>query len=214
MKETYFTKENIDNKGNEILELFNRRSIPENINRKAALLILDMQDYFLQPDSHAYVPSADAIVGNIKKLSSTFENMSLPVFYTQHVNTPGQAGMMEEWWDDLLTEDHLKKGLIKGILNSDFILIKKSQYDAFYKTELLKELQSRRITDVVITGVMTHLCCETTARSAFVNGFRVWFMLDATATYNLDFHMNSIKNLNHGFAYPILTKEMIGIIEK
>ena len=47
---------------------------------------------------------------------------------------------------------------------------------------------------------MTHLCCETTARSAFVHGYEVFFLVDGTATYNQDFHRASLMNLAHGVA--------------
>jgi bifunctional isochorismate lyase/aryl carrier protein len=47
---------------------------------------------------------------------------------------------------------------------------------------------------------MTHLCCETTARAAFVRGFDVFFLVDGTATYNQDYHQATLLNLAHGVA--------------
>jgi isochorismate hydrolase len=47
---------------------------------------------------------------------------------------------------------------------------------------------------------MTNLCCETTARDAFVRDFRVFFLADGTATANHDLHLSSLKNLAFGFA--------------
>jgi len=52
-----------------------------------------------------------------------------------------------------------------------------------------------------VAGVMTNLCCETTAREAFVRGFRVFFSVDATATSSVDLHEATLKNLAYGFAY-------------
>ena len=213
-KEKYFTKDNIDIEGKKLLSQFERRRLPKSIDGKMALLVLDMQDYFLNPESHAYVPSSDAIVGNILKVNHAFGNKQWPVYCTQHINAKGDAGMMESWWRDLLTKDHPDNILIKEISKLDHPQIQKSQYDAFYKTDLLDRIKEDEITDVVISGVMTHLCCETTARAAFVNGFRVWFLIDGNATYNLDFHMNTIKNLNHGFAYTVLTDELIKLVGK
>jgi bifunctional isochorismate lyase/aryl carrier protein len=214
MKNIYFDKENINSKANEILAMVKRRPFPERIEGKIALLILDMQDYFLLPESHAFVPSANAILENINNLSKIFNEKDLPIFCTQHINVSGDAGMMEDWWDDLLTEDHPLKNLSVDIKSMNSEVIRKSQYDAFYKTELLEKLKKESVTDLAITGVMTHLCCETTARSAFVNGFRVWFLVDGTATYNLQYHMSTIWNLNHGFAHPVLSDELIELIDK
>ncbi len=59
---------------------------------------------------------------------------------------------------------------------------------------------------------MTHLCCETTARSAFVRGFEVFFTIDGTATYNKEFHFATLHNLAHGFALPILVDEILDAV--
>ena len=56
---------------------------------------------------------------------------------------------------------------------------------------------------------MTHLCCETTARSAFVRGFDVFFLVDGTATYNIEFHMSSLLTLTHGFVHPVRFQEIL-----
>ncbi|MCP4152595.1 MAG: isochorismatase family protein, partial [bacterium] len=69
------------------------------------------------------------------------------------------------------------------------------------------------ITRVIITGVMTHLCCETTARSAFVRNFEVYFTIDATATYNREFHKSTLLNLSHGFASPVLTSDILNLMK-
>ena len=60
----------------------------------------------------------------------------------------------------------------------------------------------------MIAGVLTHLCCETTARSAFVRGFKVFFTVDGTATYYEDFHRATLLNLSHGFAVPVLVDDI------
>ena len=61
---------------------------------------------------------------------------------------------------------------------------------------------------MVVSGVMTHLCCETTARSAFVRGFEVFFLIDGTATYNKEHHLATLLNLSHGFANLVLSGEI------
>ena len=57
---------------------------------------------------------------------------------------------------------------------------------------------------VVVCGVLTNLCCETTARSAFMRGFEVYFLEDGTATFSEEMHEAALLNLGYGFA--ILTK--------
>jgi len=62
---------------------------------------------------------------------------------------------------------------------------------------------------LAVTGVMTHLCCETTARSAFMRGFDVFFAIDGTATYTEALHRAALLNLAHGFTLPVLTEEIL-----
>ena len=73
-------------------------------------------------------------------------------------------------------------------------------------------LRDNGVRRIVISGVMTHLCCETTARSAFVRGFEVFFTVDGTASYTADFHRASLLNLAHGFAVPVLVSEILAAL--
>ncbi|OGI03533.1 MAG: hypothetical protein A2Y25_10835 [Candidatus Melainabacteria bacterium GWF2_37_15] len=170
-----------------------------------ALLVLDMQEFFANPDSHAYIPSFNAIVPEISTLIQAFEKNNLPVIFTKHINTEENAGLMGTWWRDIIKED----SIINDFNTSGHVVIEKSQYDAFYNTELENILNSLNIKNLVITGVMTHLCCETTARSAFVRGFNSFFVIDGTATYNERFHRNTVYNLSHGFSVPIMAEELL-----
>ena len=79
------------------------------------------------------------------------------------------------------------------------VVLQKKQYDAFHQTDLESILRGRGVEQVVVTGVMTHLCCETTARAAFVRGFEVFFCVDGTATYTEELHHAALLTLTHGF---------------
>jgi bifunctional isochorismate lyase/aryl carrier protein len=176
----------------------------------AALLVLDMQDYFLVEKSHAYIPSASAIIPGITALQRAFLEKGLHVFQTRHINNVGNAGSMAFWWRELITEDSHFSLITPQLTHPDIPILAKTQYDAFFKTSLEEDLRKRNVTRLIITGVMAHLCCETTARSAFMRGFEVFFVVDAVATYNRRFHEASILNLTHGFAIPVLTGEILG----
>lgn len=82
-------------------------------------------------------------------------------------------------------------------------LVPKHTYNAFHGTDLESHLKATGKAEVIVTGVMTNCCCETTARDAFVKGFRVFFSSDATATRNEDLHTSSLKTLAFGFAYLV-----------
>ena len=212
MKQTYFTPDTIRNKAQEMLtqvEGYKRRHMPPFSPWDSALLVLDMQDYFLEPGSHAFVPSGPAIIPNLNALIDAFPGFNLPVIFTQHLNTPEDASVLKTWWHDTITIENPLSAISDQFDLTKGTLVPKTQYDAFYHTDLGKLLRSKGVRQVVICGVMTHLCCETTARSAFVHGFEVFFTIDGTATYNQEFHLGTLVNLSHGFATPILASEIL-----
>ena len=181
---------------------------------QSALLVLDMQEYFLSDQSHAFVPSTTAILPKINALIKAFTHSGLPVIFTQHLNTPQNAGLMAVWWRDILSADMNLSRIDPRIDQQDRSVISKTRYDAFIDSPLETILKKRKIKQVVICGVMTHLCCETTARSAFMRGYEVFFTVDGTATYNEAFHSAALLNLAHGFATPVLAETIISIVEQ
>jgi len=114
--------------------------------------------------------------------------------------------MLEKWWGDLIQYGSKDWELIKAIEPPDGDgILDKNRYSAFHETGLGDSLKSRKIEELVITGVLTNCCCETTARDAFVRDFRVFFVSDATATVDTDLHLASLKNLAFGFAHIVST---------
>jgi isochorismate hydrolase len=213
MKKTAYLKpHSIGRKSREIL-----RDIEKAVGRhelrytpdRSALLVLDMQDYFLEPRSHAYIPSAAAILPGLRSIMEAFRGANRPVVATRHLNSLGNAGAMDRWWKELIEKSNPLSNLTELLDFSHCEIIEKSQYNAFHETALEAFLADNKINQVVICGVMTHLCCETTARSAFVKGFDVFFTIDGTATYNEDFHRATLLNLAHGFAIPALVEEIV-----
>jgi isochorismate hydrolase len=89
--------------------------------------------------------------------------------------------------------------------DNDAILDKK-RYNAFHCTGLDDSLKSIDVEELIITGVLTNCCCETTARDAFVRDYRVFFVSDATATVNGELHLATLKNMAFGFAHVMSTE--------
>ena len=215
MKTSYFSSDSIEAKSRQMLskvqDLRDRHLWSYNPAR-SALLVLDMQRFFLEHESHAYIPSARAVVPNILSLVDAYRAANLPVIFTRHINTPQDAGMMAKWWRDIITSPDPLSDLAADFDKSADVLLDKHQYDAFHGTQLDEMLKDRSVTQVVISGVMTHLCCETTARAAYMYGYEVFFTIDGTATYNEAFHSASLLNLAHGFATPALVSEILAAL--
>jgi isochorismate hydrolase len=203
MKEAYFLPETIQSLSNQWLHTYRRpgKDLRQPFKiEEACLLILDMQRYFLDESSHAWVPSGQVIIPGLMKLSSYFRSVERPVIATQHINTIENAGMMASWWSELILPDHELVTIAAGLEIQPQEILQKAQYDAFMDSDLEARLNGLGVKQIVIGGVMTHLCCETTARSAFGKGFEVFFLVDGTATYNRDYHQASLLNLAHGVA--------------
>jgi bifunctional isochorismate lyase/aryl carrier protein len=211
-REQYFSPENIDQQSQEMyasLQGMGLVKIRPFHPHSAALLVLDMQEVFSQPASHAHIPSMKAIIPRLVRLIEAFSNQKLTVVFTQHLNSPADAGLMATWWRDLIGCEHPYAALIPELDVTAGKLFLKTRYDAFMGTSLEEFLIEKGVEQVVICGVMTHLCCETTARSAFMRGFEVFFTIDGTATYNEAFHRATLLNLAHGFATPVLMQDIL-----
>ena len=216
MKEFYYTPDIIRGKAEEMLESSSyaaRRRESGIVPKRPALLVLDMQAYFLESESHAFVPSGRAIIPVIKNLINAFHASKMPVIFTRHENTPENAGQMGVWWREILLPGHPLGGIIPELEPDGHRVITKSQYDAFYKTDLSEVLQGMGVTQVVVTGLMAHLCCETTARSAFMRGYEVYFLVDGTASYEESLHKAALLSLSHGFATLVLAEEVLSSLE-
>ncbi len=178
---------------------------------RSALLVIDMQNYFED--------LAWPIVENVNALISAFKGASRPVIFTQHTHRDldTDGGMLVEWWGRESMEAFIpgrkEWRLMNTLLRKESDpVVGKSRYSAFVGTPLEAMLKKAGVKDVVICGVMTNYCCETTARDAFCRDFRVFFVADATATDDPALHAATLCNLASGFAVVLETKRVVEAI--
>jgi len=185
------------------------------VPRDSFLLVIDMQGVFLNPDSHAYLPASKAIIPNVEDLINTYRKAHLPVIITRHALLENESpGIMGKWWNDVIRNEDPQSEIISGLLPlENEIVLRKTKYSAFIDTELGDILTIKMAKSVVICGVMTHLCCESTAREAFMKEYEVYFVVDATATQTEDLHLSSLRTLSSGFAVPVTTQKIVSDIK-
>ncbi len=215
----YITHKNLKHKANlwldEIRDTSRNTDLRIDID-KAALLVIDMQRYFLDKDSPAFTPAGLVILSNVSRFIDAFRRHSRPIIYTQHAHEIGDEGLMKFWWDNVVL--YVTSPLI-SIHNAikpkeGDIVIRKHLYDAFLNTPLDEILKSIGIKQLIITGVKTNLCCETTARSAFMRDYLVFFPVDATAASREEMHLASLRNLSYGFAVVGLTGNFLPFLNE
>jgi nicotinamidase-related amidase len=218
LREKYFTEENFREEVSAILDDIRKsggRHRPVDLSGAyPALLVTDMQQYFLSPESHAFIPSAETIIPNINRLISHFLIKNYPVIFTKHINDEENAGNMKTWWQDMITPNSPSSSLSPLLLLSSSLILKKPQYDAFYQTNLEQLLKDAGIDTLIICGVMTNLCCETTLRSAFMRGFNAIMPVDTTAAYRREYHISTFINLSFGFCPLFTTDDIISFTGK
>ncbi|KAL6970126.1 Nicotinamidase 2 [Sarracenia purpurea var. burkii] len=171
--------------------------------KTSVLLVIDMQNYFSS--------TAKPILPAINTTIDLCRSSSIPVIFTRHRHkSPADYGMLGEWWNnDLVIDGSSEAELLPelGRQPGDEV-VEKSTYSAFMGTRLEEMLREIGAEEVIVTGVMTNLCCETTAREAFGRGFRVFFSTDATATSSAELHEATLKNMAYGFAYLVDSKRL------
>jgi nicotinamidase-related amidase len=202
----YVTADTIEAKGKEWLE----RVAPFNTHEmclsrtNSALLVIDMQKFFLDPASLTFTCGGLAVLPNVKRLIAAFRNAGRPVIFTRHVHHPDRldAGIMGWWWDGMCLE-----GSPESEIHDDLAplarekVILKHRYSSFYNTDLETVLRCLKVEDIVISGIMTNMCCESTARDAYFRDYRVFFPADGTGSINEEMHLASLLNLAFGFSW-------------
>lgn len=141
-----------------------------------ALLIIDVQnDYF--PGGKMTLEKSVQAAENTRRILEYFRNNHLPVIHIQHISTNDGATFFL-----LGTEGAKINHLV--LPREDEKVIVKHFPNSFRETDLLNYLQSKNIKNLVITGMMTDVCVESTTRAAFDFGFTNIIIGDATATGN------------------------------
>ena len=173
-----------------------------------ALLIIDVQnDYFEGGKSELY--NSKVALQNIEKVLMIFRQKNLPVIHVQHINNREGATFFLPNTDGVLIHKNITP------LESEYIVTKHAP-NSFFETNLLDIMKENNINDLVICGMMSHMCIDTTTRACKDFGIKVTLLNDACATKNLSFngeiipaetvHNTFMASLNGMFANVIETQ--------
>jgi nicotinamidase-related amidase len=212
--EPYVTVENIEAKTRAWLEQirpYNQHEMRLNA-AASALLVVDMQCFFLDAASPTFTCGGIAILPKVKRLMDAFRQAKRPVIFTQHVHHPDNldSGIMGWWWEGKCLEGSPESEVHPELapLPGEKVVFK-HRYSAFYNTDLETVLRCLKVEDVVVSGVMTNLCCESTARDAYYRDYRVFFPADGTGSISEELHLASLMGLAFGFAYVTTSDEIV-----
>ena len=150
---------------------------------KEALIIIDVQnDYFPGGTCELVHPYEAEKV--IRDLIAESRGMGRPIIYIQHFNEPGDYFFLEGTRgaeiSDRIAPSPEDKVIVKRYPNS------------FLKTELDAYLKGLGVEKLIMCGMMTHMCVDTTVRAAMDYGYEVTVIADACATMNLSYNGETI----------------------
>lgn len=207
-------------------ERFNKTFDLLNLPR-TALIVVDLQNFFLQPGSPLEIPEARVIIPNVNALSQAVRSAGGLVVFLQHTFDDAGPRPMPAWqYKDPSVRQVLAKGLAAGSeghalfptleRHEGDVRVNKYRPSAFVpgSSDLHDHLQARKIDTLIIVGCVTNVCCESTARDAQMMDYRVLFVADATAAANDDVHNASLLTLQYYFADVVSTRTVLERIQR
>jgi nicotinamidase-related amidase len=139
-----------------------------------ALLVIDIQESFRVRPLWAHIGNPN-IVANVQRLVKTTRDAGDLVVWVLH-SEAGSGGEFDPANGHVRLLDGLEAAAGEPVLH-------KTSHNAFTTTNLQQIFTERGIREVIVTGIRTEQCCETTARVASDLGYDVTFVTDATATF-------------------------------
>ena len=184
---------------------------------RMALINVDIQNVFVEGSA----PDGLIVLECINRLARVCREAGVAVFHIRHTLPAGvDGGVLGEIFP-IVNKGFLDRDSETGSFHKDLvrdpgdILLEKPHYGAFYDTNLELLLRRRGINTIIITGIETNVCCETTAREAMVRDFRVFFLSDGATTGGVqgmsrdEVQRASLATMRNNFAQVLTVDEMI-----
>ena len=154
---------------------------------KNALLVIDVQNDYFQ-DGKMELVNSNLALERINKLEEHFLQRNRPIIYIKHIN-PSSSSFFQENTIGVELHNDLK-------IQETSLVIEKKFPNSFLETNLQKLLKQYDIEQLVITGMMTHMCIDSTTRAAKELGYKITLVADATATRNLQYNNRIVKAID------------------
>ena len=186
---------------------------------ETALVVVDMQEFYVRD-----VPPAVAIIPNINRIAAAVRDRGGVVAWVKMVAGEGGRSLWPLYHDHFFTpengarhRDNLTEGAPGQELHADLdvrpgdLVANKSRFSAFIpgRSDLPGLLEARGIRNVIITGMLTNFCCETSARDAMMLDYRVAMVSDANAARYAEDHNIGFTTVFQSFGDVVSTAETI-----
>lgn len=157
---------------------------------RTALLVIDLQNIFVEGYDPISAPDGPQIVQRMNALAATCRSLGMPVIYTAHAlrKDLSNIGQLEYVFPPMKTDHLITSGTETAAIHKRFIIeegdiyLEKPRFGSFTGTDLDLILRGKGIDTVIIGGIATNVCCETTAREANHLEYKVVFLSDGTTS--------------------------------
>lgn len=154
----------------------------------SCLLLIDLQNDYFDGGNNTLNGSLEA-VHNAKRLLDTFRKSKYHICHVKHINLrPGATFFLK---NSIGSEIHK---MVEPEGNE--IVITKNYPNSFHKTDLYNFFKNNNIDNLIISGMMTHMCVDATTRAAFDLGFQCTVIYDACATKDLEINGKKISSVD------------------
>lgn len=178
---------------------------------RAALLIHDMQEYFLNFWGEN-CPMMEQVVANIAQLRDYCKEHNIPVYYTAQPKEQSDEdrALLNDMWGPGLTRSPEQQRIVSELTpdEADTVLVK-WRYSAFHRSPLEQMLKETGRNQLLITGVYAHIGCMTTATDAFMRDIKPFFIADALADFSREEHLMSLNYVAGRTGRVVMTDELL-----
>jgi ureidoacrylate peracid hydrolase len=196
---------------------------------KSALVVVDMQNAFMLPGvAHSLCPMAEKIVPNINRLARAVRDTGGTVFWIKTTFTEEALRSWSTYFEmttpqrvakriEALTADSLGHALWNGLdVQPQDPIVEKNRFSAFIQgsSDLAAALRARGLDTVLVTGTVTNVCCESTARDAMMLNFKTIMVTDGNAAATDADHNASLIAFYLTFGDIMSTDMLIGCLER
>ena len=186
--------------------------------RNPALVVVDMQNDFVRQGAPLEVPDARATIAAHRLLIAAFRAAGRPVVYTRFLSRR-EDNLLWRWspqcrppvrccWDghrrsyaDCDGERDCSAVIDELAPEPGDAIVDKHGYGAFHGTDLARRLEALGVGSLFVTGTVTQICVEETAREAFHHGFPTTLVEDAVSSFAPDLHAAALKNFAMKFGW-------------
>ena len=193
-----------------------------------ALVVIDMQNVFLQEGAPAETPIAREIVPNINKLAEVIRQNGGKVIWVQMTHAPEHRDTWSFFYEGVSKPERAKKmseWLTRGSdgqklwpdmdAKEEDLYVEKNRFSAFLQgsSNITEVMKDHHLDTVLITGTVSNVCCESSARDAMMLNYKTIMVSDGNAGLTDEEHLATLASIYQVFGDVYTTEEIISLLE-